>query len=306
MFTIKNNNDADFQTIEMANLKGDVQAKICLNQGGRLSSLKFSNTQVIAIMPHETYSNNYASSILFPFVNRIKDGKYFFNKKNYTLAINEVERNNALHGLVFNKTFALDDQEINQDYTSVKLSYTDKGLNSGFPFKFKIELNYKLTNDGLNLKITVINEDKSAFPFCVGWHPYFISEDLYNSYLHFNCDKKLVLDDQFIPTGYNDFKTEMPFKIKNNKLDDGYLLKSNNINFITPKYKLEISSSHTENYLQVFTPEQENTIAIEPMTAVPNSFNNKIGLQILEPGEKYNIEWTLKFKENNKLVSEIY
>ena len=42
-------------------------------------------------------------------------------------------------------------------------------------------------------------------------------------------------------------------------------------------------------------------IAIEPMTGISDSFNNKKGLQILQPNEGYEVRWNLSF---SKTVSE--
>ena len=39
-----------------------------------------------------------------------------------------------------------------------------------------------------------------------------------------------------------------------------------------------------------------NAIAIEPMTGVSDSFNNKIGLKELSPGQCYGIEWQVNIK----------
>jgi aldose 1-epimerase len=39
-----------------------------------------------------------------------------------------------------------------------------------------------------------------------------------------------------------------------------------------------------------------NAIAIEPMTGVSDSFNNKIGLKELSPGQCYEIEWQVNIK----------
>ena len=82
--------------LELTSSDGASKAKISLNQGGRLSHLVFEDIQVLADFNASTYENNYASSILFPFVNRIKDGKYTFNDLKYQLSCNEVNKNNAL------------------------------------------------------------------------------------------------------------------------------------------------------------------------------------------------------------------
>mgnify|MGYP000082499397 CR=1 FL=1 len=77
------------------------------------------------------------------------------------------------------------------------------------------------------------------------------------------------------------------FKIENKQLDDCWILNSDKVLFQTPKYQIEFSSSAKENFLQAYTPPKENAIAIEPTTGVSDSFNNKIGLQTLEPNKEH-------------------
>ena len=113
LYTLKEIETQGLHYIELTSSDGASKAQISLNQGGRLSNLVFEDTQVLADFDASTYKNNYASSILFPFVNRIKDGKYKFNNSKYTLNCNEVDKNNALHGLVYNKTFACAKKGIN-------------------------------------------------------------------------------------------------------------------------------------------------------------------------------------------------
>jgi len=59
---------------------------------------------------------------------------------------------------------------------------------------------------------------------------------------------------------------------------------------------LEFHFSTDENYLQIYTPNDRKSIAIEPQTAPANSFNSKIGLQVLKPEETYNLNWKINFK----------
>ena len=42
-----------------------------------------------------------------------------------------------------------------------------------------------LFENSLQLKVTVKNTDNSTFPYILGWHPYFLSDDLSNSFLKF-------------------------------------------------------------------------------------------------------------------------
>ena len=294
--------------LELTSSDGASKAKISLNQGGRLSHLVFEDIQVLADFNASTYENNYASSILFPFVNRIKDGKYTFNNSKYQLSCNEGDKNNALHGLVYNKTFVCTKKVLTLNDASVTLQYKDNGKHLGFPFKFNIELTYTLNKKGIILSVKIANKDKKNFPFSIGWHPYFYSKNLDNSTLNFSSNKKYVFDNQQIISGTTDLKIEMPFQLKDITLDDCYSLTTNNLNFSTPEYCFNIESTSKENFLQLYTPEVRNVIAIEPMTGAADNFNNKIGLQTLQPNETYNMKWLIAIdtinskKHTNQLI----
>ena len=119
-------------------------------------------------------------------------------------------------------------------------------------------------------------------------------ENLYNSYLKFDSTQQLAIGDRNITSGIKNISPIGNFQIKDQQLDDCWILKSNQVKFETSKYKLIIRSSVENNFLQVYTPPKENVIAIEPTTGVSDSFNNKIGLQTLSPNESYEITWNLE------------
>lgn len=269
-------------------------AKIFLSLGGSLQELTLKSKTIINDLHPLEYKDTYASSILFPFANRIKNGTYTFEGKEYKFDINQKEENNALHGLVYNKTFKIIDQKTTDAYASIKLIYEENEHSEGFPYTYSIQLHYTLTTDSLNLNVTVKNTDSKAFPFTLGWHPYFSSSDLYNSNLEFDSNKTLVFDSKNITTGIKDISNEKRFDIKDKKLDDCFILNSSQVQFNTPDYKLMIDTSSKDRFLQIYTPNKPNTIAIEPTTGVSDSFNNKMGLNILKPNEVYDIDWSLK------------
>ena len=293
MYTLKEIETNELYYLELVSSNGESTAQICLNQGGRLSDFSFENTQIVKEFDSSTYKDNYASAILFPFANRIKDGEYTFKDSKHKLNCNETDINNAIHGLVYNKTFVLIKKKLTSDFASVSLQYKNYGKVKGFPFKFHIELTYILSKNGITLAIKVKNKDKKTFPFSIGWHPYFYSTNLNKSTINFKSDKKYVFDNQQIISGTTALNLQMPFKLKDVKLDDGYPLETNEIDFSTPEYDFNISSTSKENFLQLYTPVQPNVIAIEPMTGAADNFNNKIGLQTLQPDDTYLVKWNM-------------
>jgi aldose 1-epimerase len=300
MFKIEqfHNEKLNQKSIEIRNSETPTFAKIQLNLGASLEELIIGNRHIIIDMNGLAYTKTYASSILFPFANRIKDGRYEFNDKSYQFHINEKELNNALHGLVYNKEFEVLETDVNEDFASVILCYNETKESDGFPYTYTIQLNYTLTQSTLSLAVEIKNTDSQTFPFTLGWHPYFMSSDRYNSLVTFDSNEKLKLDDQCITKGVEINENFGLVTVKNQELDDCYILKTNAIEFRTPKYILDINSSEKESFLQLYTPPHPKMLAIEPTTGVSDSFNNGMGLKTLKPQETYHIEWFLNIKNN--------
>lgn len=292
MYQIKHN--SLLKIIEVTDSKNKVYGKIHLKDGASLQELTLNGHEVIQSLEPLAYNNTYASSILFPFANRIKDGTYSFKEKTYQFDINQKEENNALHGLVYNKTFQLIESNTYKDSATITLEYIEEKKSIGFPYSYKILLKYTFSETNLKLSFSVKNTDSKTFPFTLGWHPYFTSDNLQDSILKFDASEKLIIGDRNITTGIKKLKDFNSLQIENKKLDDCWALDSNKIEFITPKYKLSIKSSKNNNFIQAYTPPRLNTIAIEPTTGVSDSFNNKIGLETLSPNQVYTIIWNTK------------
>ena len=296
MYNIKHTqasrNNLDY--IEIEDLEKVAYAKIHLNLGGSLQELILNNHVVIKDLSPLAYDNTYASSILFPFASRIADGVYEFEGEHYFLNINEKKENNAIHGLVYNKTFELVEKKFTQEEATVLLRYEEKGHAQGFPYTYSLDVKYTLTKGSLDLNVSVKNTSSKQFPFTLGWHPYFNSTYLYNSIVRFQSNKQVDFDERNIYQGLKDFEMNDELKIENNYLDDCFVLESNKILFETPNHSFELTSSEKDCFLQLYTPPKSNTIAIEPTTGISNSFNNKLGLKTLKPNESYNMNWKLK------------
>ena len=296
MFTIKKIHNKDNKVIEITDSISGTKAKIQLSYGASLDELIIKNNKVITNLYPLDYKKTYPSSILFPFANRINDGQFNFNGSNYNLQCNEKQLNNAIHGLVYNKAFLVDELKKFENHAEIKLYYEEINPPTGYPFKFRVELTYKLTNEFLSLKINVINLDDKKLPFTVGWHPYFNSVDLDKSKIKFSCIKKIKCNKNNISLGFEPFNSKMPLSLRKRRFDDAFVLEHPDVKFFTPEYDLVLKSSEKESFLQLYTPINTNAIAIEPMTGVSDSFNNKIGLKKLSPGQSYSIEWQVSIK----------
>lgn len=294
MFTISSVKEKNLDVVLLENETKTTAVKIALNEGGRILELKFKNIIVIQEQRDFLYKDSYASAILFPFASRIENGNYSFLGNTYQLEKNN-NNQNALHGLVYNASFNSTKTAENNKNCTVTLTYTSKDKTKGFPFEYTISVTYMLFENELKMSIAVKNLGEHPFPFTLGWHPYFVTDDLEKSSLSFDSTQKVVFDNNLITQDVVRHTSPKVFKIAQQKLDDCFVLNSPRVLFNTPNYSIELTSYPKNNYLQVYTPYNKTLIAIEPMTGVSNSFNNKIGLQVLAANETYDQNWNVKF-----------
>lgn len=293
MFTIHNTIEESLPIVTLQNEENSTSAKINLSEGGSIKELKLNNKYVIKEISSFEYKGSYASSILFPFANRIENGTYLFEDKEYHLKCNDNGKN-ALHGLVYNKEFKIVEKIKNKNFATIIISYYETNNQIGFPFTYHIQLTYTLFENEISLSVEIENTDAKAFPFTLGWHPYFFSDDLPNSTLTFKSDHKIKFNKNLITKSILDIQRKENLKIGNSVLDDCFILNSNIVAFKTPSYKIEVTSDQAENYLQLYTPKGLPIIAIELMTGISNSHNNKIGLQVLEAKKTHSLNWNIK------------
>ena len=267
--------------VELQNASKTTTAKICLDEGARLQELKFNDVFLIKEQEDFDYTTSYASSLLFPFAGRIKNGKYAFKGEDYQLKCNDGDT--ALHGLVYDKKFEIFEPEEHNHCCFATFNYYEKELSEGFPFPYFFSVTYTLFEDHLKVSVSIHNKGEFPFPYTLGWHPYFNYDDAKNSFLSFKSDKKVILDESLVTKEIIEEKSPEIFKIENKQLDDCFVLNHNTVAFTTPSYKIEITQNSEDSFLQLYTPKDIPVIAIEPMTGISNSFNNKVGLQVLEP-----------------------
>lgn len=269
-----------------------LSVKIFPNLGGSIQELVANGTQIIdGITIDEDglndYKSTYKSSVLFPFPNRIEDGKYEYKGNSYQCEINEPAVNNAIHGLVYNKSFEMVECQIYEERAKIILRYTSDGNLPGFPFPFELDLVYRISfQGGLSLSLIAKNTGSEPFPYGMGWHPYFCSENLNDASFSFSSKNFYACNNRSIPFNTKDSELPEKFTLEDQTFDDAFSLNKARCDFNTDTYNLSLDFKYPEGtYLQIYTPPHRKNIAIEPMTCVANSFNNKFGFTELFPGD---------------------
>jgi aldose 1-epimerase len=235
---------------------------------------------------------SFKSAKLSPFPCRINKAEYNFNGKKYQFK-NKFIDGSAIHGLLYNKKFSITDTSSTENEAQIILKYDYNEDDDGYPFNYTCAIEYILRkNNLLNIKTTVTNKSNIAIPIADGWHPYFRLGNNVNHWLmQFPSQSIVEFDENLIPTGnLSPFNTFSSHKIIDNiQLDNCFVLKKElkmpACSIFNPKNKLKLDffADSSYPYLQIYIPPQRKSIAIENLSAAPDSFNNKMGLILLEP-----------------------
>jgi aldose 1-epimerase len=250
----------------------------------------------------------YKGTVLFPFPNRIKDGKYEFHNTTYQLPINENELHHALHGFCYNKPFKVAEQRDSPFQAETELVYEEDGLTPGYPFKCALRLTYTLTVEGKFVcRATVKNLDDKAIPVAVGFHPYFkLSVDANELELKVPSHTVFEVDKRMIPVNTREnYDFIIQKKIGDYDMKNCYILDAvagvatteiTDVNDNVTILLEQETGFRKFNYLQLYVPENRQSIAIEPQTCAADSFNNNIGLLELLPGDTFNASWSVSLR----------
>ena len=232
-------------------------------------------------------TKGFRSCKLSPFACRIKNATYNFGKETYT--IDKFTLNgSALHGLLYDANFTVVSKQGNTEMASVVLLHQYAGTNNGYPFYYDCTVTYQLkSNNALTIITEITNKDKGLIPIQDGWHPYFkLGENIDDLQLEFQSTDKILFDELMIPTSeriafqeYGSLK-----KIGDRMFDDCFA-----VNFAecqpmavlrddVQQLQIEIYPDKSYPYLQIYTPADRKSIAIENLSAIPDAFNNGIGL----------------------------
>ena len=236
----------------------------------------------------------FKGSKLNPFVCRLAKGEFVHNNTLYK--INKCfSGEEALHGLLFDCVFTIESTGHTNEYVYTNLFFDYTKKNEGFPFEYSCRISYKLYADNLiSIETIITNLGNQSMPMSDGWHPYFSLGNTVNDLeILFNSSSIIEFNDKLLPTGKTlaDKRFESSVLLGDISLDNCFVLKDfakpacilkNNATGIS----LEIIADKSYPFLQVFTPDHRKSIAIENLSSPPDSFNNKMNLDILKPGQE--------------------
>ncbi len=312
MYTIDQVSENGFDIFVLKDHSTGSYAKVIPSCGGILHEFGTEkNNEVINVIEHyaslsefreQVESLGFRSCKLSPFVCRLKNSSYTFGENHYQVR-NGYDQH-ALHGLLYKKSFTVVSHQANPDSATLRLHYSFDNEDPGFPFRYDCFVNYELMNDcRLKISTTIHNHSDGLMPVQDGWHPYFkLGGRIDNLELEFQSLHRMVFDDQLLPTGekVKDETFGSLRKIGDIHLDNCYELDFQEcqplcvLRNVSTGVEVQLFPEPSYPYLQVYTPGDRKSIAIENLSGPPNGFNLGFGYKTLQRGEETTFSTTYK------------
>lgn len=153
--------------------EGGWSALFAPGYGGRLIRLRWNEFDLLRHPEREEELQEgqfvFGIPVLLP-PNRIDAGTFEFQGRRYQLPLNEPQRGNHLHGLVFDRAWEVRDHSA----SSVTLGCRVEGA-AGLGVPFDVEIQYEFSGRTMIQRTTVRNEGSTPMPFGIGFHTVFRS-----------------------------------------------------------------------------------------------------------------------------------
>ncbi len=297
MYTLHQYSFGPYAAYKIENTATGNGFSIVPEMGGTLLDLWFGGQSVLDgyTTPDELAEGKWGkSAILFPFPNRLLDGRFDWAGQTYQFPINNAATENAIHGFARHLPFALADTATDAKHGACTVVLDYDGHLDYYPFPCRLAVQFAMSDTkGFTTTVRMENHHNTPIPVGFGWHPYFkVADNLVDTTLRLpKCDL-VEIDGRMIPTGalqvFADF--DAPKLLGDMVFDNCFTYQEDviaaSIAVKGRRFTMEVPAGDFP-YFQVFTPPMRQSIAFEPMTCNVNALNNGDGLLILHAKEMW-------------------
>jgi aldose 1-epimerase len=279
---------------------GDATA-VVVEVGGGLRTYSSGGRDILFGYAEDEMSSAGRGQALIPWPNRIGDGRYTFDGSEHELALNEVGKRTAIHGLVRWSPWTAVEHEPHR----VVMAHT-LHPQPGYPFTLELSIAYELSEGGLSVRTTATNAGAKACPYGLGFHPYLAAAGggtIDRLDLRVPATRMLRSDERGLPAGWVDVDgTDCDFR---SARPVGELVLDNCFTGLARdddgRARVTIGGTtlwmdEAYGYAMVFSGDpipdvNRRALAVEPMSCPPDAFRTGEAVVRLEPGESHAAGW---------------
>jgi aldose 1-epimerase len=253
--------------------------------------------------------------ILFPFPNRIRDGKFNCEGRKFELPINDPASKNAIHGFAHTRPWRVVDQGASDGSAWITAEFHGSvdapETMALWPTDYRLRVTYRLFDHVLRVEADADNPGDRPLPFGLGYHPYLSVKPFGGpqAFVTVAAAKRWELIDN-LPTGTL-LDLDEPHDLRQGQVFADLQLDAVMTNLYTIAYDqndglglvaviqhptgqgmLTLWSSEGYRELVLFTPPHREALCVEPYTCTTDAINLTArgidaGLRVLAPGEHW-------------------
>lgn len=267
---------------------GSVSAVIIPEKGATAVSLKKGETEFLYCLEENLDSTERPRCgipFLFPTFGRMQNETYHWNGTDYPMPI---------HGFAHTSEWNVESHSA--DTLVLTLSPTDE-IQKMYPFVFRVQLVFKLSDGALTITQTYENQGSEPMPYAFGFHPYFLLNKLEHAAVTAQADVRIdFASGKMIPFGCGSLTLEEP----ENAPEVGAALaglKSPVVLDIPAEHRrITMAFSPDFPQLVLWHPKNSAFLCVEPIHGSPNGFNTGNHLT-LAPCETKTVTLTIRPEE---------
>lgn len=159
---------------------GDAIVELAPEVGGAIASYALDGADILRPTPGDARSaadvRRFACYPLVPYSNRIANARLAFDGREHALARNFGDSPHAIHGVGWQRAWTV--VEASASAAQLALSHAAREAEAtAWPWPFHVTQTFALTAVGtgamLAVRLAIANPGADAFPFGLGWHPFF-------------------------------------------------------------------------------------------------------------------------------------
>ena len=263
--------------------------------GGGLRGLTYDGRPVLLGYGEDEPARAGIGQHMFPWPNRISDGKYTFEGVDQQLYLTEPARQNAIHGLTRWANWSRVDD--GADAAVVEVAHRLHGQ-PGYPHQLDLRLSYRL-DDGLTVTAAATNIGASAAPYGYGTHPYLsVGRAIDECVLEFAAAEWLEVSPErltpigLVPVERSPYDFRSGRMIGNIDIDNAFTGLGGgswSVTLTDPGSGARSVLTSDTPWMQLYTGNAvgRTALAVEPMTCPPNAFITGQNLVVLKPGDSH-------------------
>ena len=270
---------------------GDAQVELAPAIGGSLAGFTFRGTDVLrptsANVRSERNVRRYACYPLVPYSNRIANARLTFDGREHALENNFGDHPHSIHGVGWQREWQVG--AVDSDSALLMLEYAPEarrgaGIEAGvlpWPWAFRATQSFALAAGAsgatLTMKLSLLNTSDTAFPFGLGWHPFFPRTAA--TKLGFVADGVWETEATQLPTRRisipADWRFDPPRALTPSTIDNVFIGWNGKATLRDTERGIAVTveADRACGFLVVYSPAGRDFLAIEPVTHMTDGFN---------------------------------